>query len=72
MKGAKHFSWNLQGKNWIPKTGRSSLRRVRGYILRPLLQKKKLRGTATHAKKESGMPGNQALLTMIHKFLGMV
>ena len=59
------------GNNKISKKGRSNLRRVLGYIVLPLVKKKSLYGTVYHAKKDSGMVGNKAMVAMMRKFLRM-
>jgi len=60
-----------RGNNQISKKGRSNLRRVLGYIVLPLVKKKSLYGKVYHAKKESGMIGNKAMVAMMRKFLRM-
>jgi transposase len=60
-----------RGNNKISKKGRSNLRRVLGYIVLPLVKKKSLYGTVYHAKKNSGMVGNKAMVAMMRKFLRM-
>ncbi|MCK4689421.1 MAG: transposase, partial [Candidatus Marinimicrobia bacterium] len=60
-----------RGNNKISKKGRSNLRRVLGYIVLPLVKKKSLYGSVYHAKKDSGMVGNKAMVAMMRKFLRM-
>lgn len=60
-----------RGNNKISKKGRSNLRRVLGYIVLPLVKKKSLYGKVYHAKKDSGMVGNKAMVAMMRKFLRM-
>ena len=67
----EHKSGYFTGKNKISKKGRSNLRRVLGYIVLPLVKKKSLYGTVYHAKKDSGMVGNKAMVAMMRKFLRM-
>jgi len=59
------------GNNQISKKGRSDLRRVLGYIVLPIVKKKSLYGKVYHAKKNSGMSGNKAMVAMMRKFLRM-
>ena len=67
----EHKSGYFTGKNKISKKGRSNLRRVLGYIVLPLVKKKSLYGSVYHAKKDSGMVGNKAMVAMMRKFLKM-
>jgi len=60
-----------RGNNKISKKGRSNLRRVLGYIVLSLVKKKSLYGTVYHAKKDTGMVGNKAMVAMMRKFLRM-
>jgi len=60
-----------KGYNQISKKGRSNLRRVLGYIVLPLVKKKSLYGQVYHAKKDTGMVGNKAMVAMMRKFLRM-
>lgn len=60
-----------RGNNQISKKGRANLRRVLGYIVLPMVKKKSLFGKVYHAKKDSGMVGNKAMVAMMRKFLRM-
>lgn len=67
----EHKSGYFTGQNRISKKGRSNLRRVLGYIVLPLVKKNSLYGQVYHAKKDSGMGGNKAMVAMMRKFLRM-
>lgn len=67
----EHKSGYFTGQNKISKKGRAHLRRVLGYIVLPLVKKKSLFGPAYHAKKNSGMVGNKAMVAIMRKFLKM-
>ena len=62
-------SGKYRGKTKLSKKGRSTLRKVLGQIVLPLVKKTGLFGTYYHAKKKRGMPGTKAMTAVIRKFL---
>ncbi len=59
------------GQNRISKKGRSSLRKVLGQIVFPLVKRGNLYGEYYHGKREHGMSGTKALTAVQRKFLKM-
>ena len=62
-------SGTYRGKTKLSKKGRSSLRKVLGQIILPLVKKTGLFGTYYHGKKQHGMPGTKAMTAVMRKFL---
>jgi transposase len=66
----ERHSGTYRGKTKLSKKGRSSLRKILGQIVLPLVKKAGLFGPYYHGKKErDGMPGTKAMTAVMRKFL---
>lgn len=62
-------SGTYRGKTKLSKKGRSTLRKVLGQVVLPLVKKTGLFGPYYHGKKKRGMSGTKAMTAVMRKFL---
>lgn len=65
-------SGKYRGKTKISRRGRARIRDILNRMAFPLTKKTALFGNYYHAKKQSGMPGNKAMVAVMRKLLKMI
>lgn len=65
-------SGKFRGKTKISRRGRSRIRDVLNRMAFPMTKKTGLFGDYYHSKKQSGMPGNKAMVAVMRKLLKMI